>query len=79
MTSYVWELVMVLVVMFGIIIGLDFAIKTVFRELTEYKKKQNEPYEKSLNTLLDTISDGTKMMFKFMNKTMEEDMDRWKK
>lgn len=71
MMNQLMELVTIVVSIVAATFGVTFIIKTVFDELDHYRRERTKPFEKSLNKLLDTCSEGVVSMMDAVKKTTE--------
>lgn len=72
MANYFGELMVVVISVIVAVIGINFVAKTVFNELTKYRKTQTEPYEDALNGLLNTCGEAFEKMVNVMSKEMDD-------
>lgn len=69
--NYFGELMVIIISILVGMIGVELIIKLVFKELSKFKKEQNEPYEKSLNKMLDTFTNGFEAIFTAMGESLK--------
>lgn len=62
--NYFGELIVIIGSVLAVTYGIALIVKLIFKEMNEYKKSQLKPFEKSLNTMLDTASHGIETMIK---------------
>lgn len=78
--NYFGELIVIIGSVLAVTYGIALIVKLVFKEMNEYKKSQLKPFEKSLNTMLDTASHGIETMIETMenlNKKQNEDPHKY--
>ena len=71
MMNQLMELITIVVAIVAASFGVNFIIKTVFDEMSHYRRDQVKPFEKSLNGLLNTCGEAVGEMINALKKTTE--------